>query len=109
MMEVGFAAPRREPLPQGDVRRRVPERGLIGFDRHIKIAFVVRDLAEEHRRGRQPRLGIERRLEQPRGVMLAPLKVSGGGSAVQQGRILRMRIESISEDPALLYGAAAAA
>ena len=80
----GLVAPHLQPRRDHLVQRRVLERAFVGPDRHVDIAVLVRQLAEERRGQRESRLEVERALqEHPRLVVASPQPRRHAGAVVQ--------------------------
>ena len=92
-----IAPPGVELLRQRGVSGRVFQRGLVRTDRERGVSFVVSDLAEEDRRGRQRRPKLECPLEARHCFRLPALSVGDAGRAQENDRVVRRQFESISE------------
>ena len=107
-MHLGVAPPRLQLARQPPIVRRILQRFLVGLNREVGLAFVVRDLPQQPRRDEQTRVQVERALQARHRVAMFSLRVGGRAGAQQQHRIVRPDREGFGKQRRRAVGVAVA-
>ena len=88
-MHLGVAPPRLQLARQPRIVRRVLQRSLVGLNREVDLALVVRDLPQQPRGDDQARVEVERALQARHRVAMLSLRVGSRAGAQEENRVVR--------------------
>src|SRR6185369_9177451 len=98
LVNAGFAAPFLQRARKVRILRRMRQRLLVGADRAIDFALVIRNLTEKKRRRCKPRHHVECLLQRRHGFLLLSLRVRSRAGTRQQYGIVWSQGQRFGEE-----------